>query len=116
MTGDHRTLLLLKSDPRVTPRTAEAIRSSLGLVAGEIPVTLYLFKEAHSLLTTEPEDLEDLEDGEVLKRFLHTLFDMAKGVYYEPFDAPPSRPVPGTPLSLQDLGALLPTFDHTLFF
>ncbi|MEC4682573.1 MAG: hypothetical protein VST70_02695 [Nitrospirota bacterium] len=112
----HSTLLLIKSDPATDPRPAEAIRSALGLVAGEIPVTIYLFREAHLLLTTAPEDLEDLEDGEVLKRFLHTLFNMSKAIYYEPFENTPPPGLPGSPLSLGDLGTMIPAFDHTLFF
>jgi len=112
----HKTLLLIKSDPSMDPRPAEAVRSALGLVAGEIPVSIYLFREAHLLLTTSPEDLEDLADGEVLKRFLKTLFDMSGALYYEPFEASPPGNLPGTPLPLKDLGAMIPTFDHTLFF
>jgi hypothetical protein len=115
-TPSHRTLLLIKSDPASDPRPAEAIRSTLGLVAGEIPVSIFLFKEAHALLTTKGDDLEDFEDGEVLKRFLGTLFDMSKAVYYEPSDLSQASDLPGSPLSLKDLGAMIPTFDHTLFF
>lgn len=113
----HKTLLLVKSDPSATPRTAEAIRSALGLVAGEIPVSIYIFREAHLLLTTPQEDLEDLEDGEVLKRFLHTLFEMSKGIFYEPFLEPQTgKKIPGIPLSLSELGEKISDFDHTLFF
>lgn len=112
----HTTLLLIKSDPATDPRPSEAIRSALGLVAGEIPVSLYLFREAHALLTTPQDELEDLADGEVLKRFLHTLFGMAKAVYYEPFEGMSTGPHPGTPLTVRELGALVPAFDHTLFF
>lgn len=114
--SSHKTLLLIKADPSTDARAAEAVRSALGLIAGEIPVSVYLFKEAHALLTSTSEDLLDLEDGEVLHRFLGTFFDMASGIYYEPFDTPPSEKTRGTPLSPKDLGRMIGSFDHTLFF
>lgn len=114
--SSHRTLLLIKADPANDPRPAEAIRSALGLIAGEIPVSVYLFREAHALLLSSPDDLLDLEDGEVLHRFLGTFFDMAKEIYYEPFTLAPAREVRGKPLSPKDLGRLILGFDHTIFF
>ncbi len=107
---------MIKADPANDPRPAEAIRSSLGLIAGEIPVSVYLFREAHALLLSTPDDLLDLEDGEVFQRFLSTFFDMAKEIFYEPFESPPPREVRGTPLSPKDLGRMIPGFDHTIFF
>lgn len=112
----HRTLLLIKSNPEEDPRPAEAVRSSLGLIAGEIPLTVYLFREARVLLSASPDELEDLEDGEVLKRFFPMLLQMATNVYYEPDEkgGPPSEK--GLPLSLSGLGKMLSDFDHTLVF
>ncbi len=112
----HRTLLLIKSNPEEDSRPAEAVRSSLGLIAGEIPLSVYLFREAHVLLSASPDELEDFEDGEVLKRFLPMLLQMAANVYYEPDEkgGPPFDK--GHPLSLSDLGKMLPNFDHTIVF
>ncbi len=111
----HRTLLLIKTDPERDTRPAEAVRSALGLVAGEIPLSVYLFREARTLLSATADDLEEYPDGEVLKRFLPTLLQMAGKVYYEPDEAAFS-PHAGEPLTLEELGRLLPTFDHTIVF
>jgi len=111
----HRTLLVIKTDPERDPRPAEGVRSALGLVAGEIPLSVYLFREARPLLMASANDLEDYQDGEVLKRFFPTLLQMAQKVYYEPDEAVFS-PNTGEPLTLQELGRLLPTFDHTIVF
>ena len=112
----HKTLLLIKANPEEDPRPAEAVRSALGLIAGEIPVSVYLFREAHSLLTTRPDDLLDLADGEVLHRFLGTFFEMAADIYYEPFDGAAPSGIRGTPLSIEALGHMLPEFNHMIFF
>ena len=114
--ASHKTLLLIKADPEKDPRPAEAVRSALGLIAGEIPVSVYLFREAHSLLTSRPDDLLDLEDGEVLHRFLGTFLEMATDIYYEPFDGDSPSGIKGTPLSIEELGQKLPEFNHTIFF
>jgi hypothetical protein len=107
---------MIKADPAIDPRPAEAIRSALGLIAGEIPVSVYLFREAHALLLSSPDDLLDLEDGEVLHRFLGMFFDMATEILYEPFPTPPSQSLRGKPLPPKDLGRLIAGFDHTIFF
>jgi hypothetical protein len=112
----HRTLLLIKSNPEIDPRPAEAIRSALGLIAGEIPLSVYFFNESRSLLTATTDELEDFQDGEILKRFLPTLLQMAQKVFYEPVEKEGSLPKDGSPLTLQELGRMLPDFDHTIVF
>lgn len=112
----HRTLLLIKRDPDQDPRPAEAIRSALGLIAGEIPLSVYFFRESHSLLTATTDELEDFADGEILKRFLPTLLQMAERVYYEPGEKEDPLPENAVPLTLKELGRMLPDFDHTIVF
>ncbi len=112
----HRTLLLIKSNPDKDPRPAEAVRSSLGLIAGEIPLSVYLFREARVLLSAPPDDLEDFADGEVLKRFFPTLLQMAEKIYYEPDETGGPDLDKAEPLTLKALGSLLPHFDHTIVF
>jgi hypothetical protein len=107
---------MIKADPANDPRPAEAVRSALGLIAGEIPVTVYLFREAHALLLSSQDELLDLEDGEVLHRFLKTFFDMAAEIFYEPFASPPPGGIRGKALPPKDLGRMIPSFDHTIFF
>lgn len=112
----HRTLLLIKSNPDIDPRPAEAIRSALGLIAGEIPLSVYFFRESRPLLTATTDELEDFADGEILKRFLPTLLQMAQKVYYEPVEKEDALPKNASPLALQELGRMLPEFDHTIIF
>ena len=112
----HRTLLLIKGHPETDPRPAEAVRSSLGLIAGEIPLSVYLFREARVLLSSSPEELEDFSDGEVLKRFFPTLLQMAAKIYYEPDEKGGPSLDKGEPLTLSGLGRMLSDFDHTIFF
>ncbi|HEY4485461.1 MAG TPA: DsrE family protein [Nitrospiria bacterium] len=63
-------LVLIQSNPLKSHRPVEALRIALGLISGEIPVTIILMNEAPRLLS---DDTEDLVDGEILQKYLPTL-------------------------------------------
>jgi hypothetical protein len=54
-------LVVISQDPRVSHRAHEAMRTALGVVAGETPVTIVLTGAAPHLLD---EDTDDLVDGD----------------------------------------------------
>jgi len=59
-------LVLISEDPRVSHRANEAMRISLGIVAGETPVDVVLAGPAVHLLD---EDTDDLVDGDDIAKF-----------------------------------------------
>ena len=73
-------LLLVKSDPSKSPRPVEAVRIALGLVSGELPVTIVLMNNAPALLG---EDAEDLMDGEILQKYLPAFRELGQIFYVE---------------------------------
>jgi hypothetical protein len=111
-TPSNATLVFIKSDPRESPRPAEAVRVTAGLVGGEIPVSLYLFREALPLFE---DNLEDMEDGEILTKFWNQFPEMGVEIFYEP---DPDVPPPGgaRPMSPEELSEYLEGFSQFLFF
>lgn len=106
------TLVFIKSDPRESPRPAEAVRVTAGLVGGEVPVSIYLFREA---LPMFEENLEEMEDGEILSKFWGSFPEMGVTIYYEP--DPEFQPPSGAhPMSPEELSEHLTHFSQFLFF
>lgn len=108
----NATLVFIKSDPRESPRPAEAVRVTAGLSGGEFPVSVYLFKEALSLFD---DDLEDLEDGEILMKFWTAFPEMGVEIYYEPDSTRPAPPG-AKPMTPEELSEHISRFSHFLFF
>jgi len=110
--ASNSTLVFIQSDPRESPRPAEAVRVTAGLVGGEIPVGIYLFKEALPLFM---ENLEDLEDGEILMKFWSGFPEMGVEIYYEPEEGtnPPAGALPMTP---DELSEHITRYSQFLFF
>ena len=73
-------LVLIRSNPRESHRPVEALRIALGLISGEIPVTIVLMNEAPRLLS---EDTEDLVDGDILQKYLPTLKALDQSFHVE---------------------------------
>lgn len=108
----NATLVFIKSDPKESPRPAEAVRVTAGLSGGEIPVSVYLFKEALSLFD---DDLEDLEDGEILMKFWTAFPEMGVEIFYEPDSSRPAPPG-AKPMTPEELSEYISRFSHFLFF
>ncbi|MHB1287155.1 MAG: hypothetical protein ACYCYP_11490 [Leptospirales bacterium] len=106
------TLVFIKSDPRESPRPAEAVRVTAGLVGGEIPVSVYLFREALPLFE---ENLEEMEDGEILSKFWGSFPEMGVEIYYEP-DPDVQAPAGAHPMSPEELSEHITHFSQFLFF
>ncbi len=66
-------VVAIREDPRSTARPVEALRVALGLATGENPLTVLLLGEAPRLLAG---DEEDLQDGEILEKYLPSLRQM----------------------------------------
>ena len=66
MTDGLPVLVVISEDPRATHRANEAMRSALGVVAGESEVMVVLTGPAVHLLD---EDTDDLVDGDDIAKF-----------------------------------------------
>ena len=76
-----RVLLIIDSDPRSSPRPAEAIRIAAGLGAwGKVHLTVYLHGPAVAALGN---DAEELQDGENYPRYLPVLAEHGHGLRVE---------------------------------
>ena len=60
-------VVIVREDPRTSPRPVEALRIALGLAAGENPITVILIGPAVQLLA---EDTDDIVDIEILEKYL----------------------------------------------
>ncbi len=58
-------IVVIREDPKKTPRAVEALRIALGLATGENPLTVVLLNEAPLLLS---EETDDIVDGEILEK------------------------------------------------
>ncbi len=76
-----RVLFTVTSDPRTSPRPAEAVRIAAGVGAWEkVEVTLYLHDAAVLALG---ETAEELVDGEHFIRYLPLLTGRARPIYVQ---------------------------------
>lgn len=91
MSATASITLVIRDDPRKTPRPVEALRIALGLAAGENPITVILIGDAVRLLAEETEDILDVE---ILEKYLPSFQQLAI-----PFVLIPHA---GTPPELQD--------------
>ncbi len=62
--------VVIQEDPRITHRPVEALRIALGLVAGSHITTVILLGEAVRLLTT---DIDDIVDLDILEKYLPSI-------------------------------------------
>jgi hypothetical protein len=69
-------LVVIRDDPRKSHRAVEGLRIALGLGTGENPLTVVLLDEAPRLLTEDPDDLEDMIDGDILTKHLPVLKEL----------------------------------------
>src|SRR6266496_3663752 len=76
-----RVLFAVTSDPRTSPRPAEAVRIAAGVGAWEkVAVTLYLHDAAVLALG---ESAEELVDGENFIRYLPLVTEWGRPIYVE---------------------------------
>lgn len=84
-----RVLFIIDSDPRRSPRPAEAIRIAAGLGAwGRMELTVYLHGPAVSILGL---DAEELPDGENYQRYLPVLSELGHALRVEAAAALPEE-------------------------
>ena len=67
MAATASIVLIIREDPRTSPRPVEALRIALGLAAGENPITVILIGQAVRLLA---EDTDEIVDIEILEKYL----------------------------------------------
>jgi hypothetical protein len=98
----RKVLFLITSDPRESPRPAEAIRIAAGVGAWKkVEVTVY-FGDAALLSLAESTD--ELQDEECFRRYLPLLGEKGRAVYIE--EKSPFRDAIGDPaLTVEELGA-----------
>lgn len=78
---NRKTLVIVNSDPRTSPRTAEAVRIAAGVGTWKkVDVTLVLCESAVLALSEFPDDLVD-EDN--FTRYLPILGEFGRPVYVE---------------------------------
>jgi hypothetical protein len=106
----RKLLFIVRSDPRTSPRPAEAVRIAAGIGAWQgVGIRLYLHGEAARLLR---EDADLLVDGELYERYLPDIAGWGQPVLVEAsahdriLGAPPSIPAgPVQPPALAELAA-----------
>lgn len=54
-------VVVIQEDPRLSGRAVEALRIALGLGTGDNPMTVVLRDQAPLLLSTEPDEIVDLD-------------------------------------------------------
>jgi hypothetical protein len=69
-------LVVIRDDPRKSHRAVEGLRIALGLSTGQNPLTVVLLDEAPRLLTADPDDLDDIIDGDILTKHLPVLKEL----------------------------------------
>jgi hypothetical protein len=69
-------LVVIRDDPRKSHRAVEGLRIALGLSTGQNPLTIVLLDEAPRLLTADPDDLDDIIDGDILAKHLPVLKEL----------------------------------------
>lgn len=114
----RKALFVVNSDPRNSPRTAEAIRIAAGVGAWrKIEVTVVLCESAVVALSEFPDDLID-EDH--FRRYLPIIGEWGRPVYVET-GAPllndlGQTPVPYERITISQLAALAAGSDYVLRF
>lgn len=74
-------LLVIDSDPRTSPRPAEAVRMAAGIgVWKKVSVSLYLRDAAVLILG---EDSDELVDGDNFKRYLPLVVGLGRPIYVQ---------------------------------
>jgi sulfur relay (sulfurtransferase) DsrF/TusC family protein len=65
-----KVAVVIQEDPRTTHRPVEALRIALGLVAGSHTATVILLGEAVRLLTSDTDDIIDVD---ILEKYLPSI-------------------------------------------
>ncbi len=73
-------IVLIRSSPLKSHKPVEAIRIALGLIGGEHPVQIVLLNEAPLVLGEDPEDLQD---GDLLPKYLPAFRELGQSFYVE---------------------------------
>ncbi len=113
-----KALFIVNSDPRISPRTAEAIRIAAGIGAWKkVEVTLVLSQSAVLALSEFPDELID-EDNFI--RYLPIIGEWGRPVYVET-GAPlledlGQSPVPFERISVAQVAAMAAASDCVLRF
>lgn len=98
---NRKALFIINSDPRTSPRTAEAIRIAAGIGAWKkVDVTVVLCESAVLALSEFPDDLID-EDN--FNRYLPILGDLGRPIYVET-GAPLLENLGQTPVRYERIG------------
>lgn len=117
MSQNQPTLVLISEDPRVSHRANEAMRITLGIVAGDNEVRVVLSGPAVHLLD---EDTDDLVDGDDIAKFRASLKKL--GVPFHVEGDLPTRADwnadghPVIPVSRSEIAALVPKATRFLVF
>jgi hypothetical protein len=116
-----RMLIVVATDPRESPRAAEAVRMAAGVGAWkQVAIDLYLHGPATHCLS---ELCEDWREGQLLKEHLPAIVEHGGRIFYEDSeDCPPSAQREralanaATPLGVAALAASLPGYDRVMRF
>lgn len=118
MSEPRTALVVVSEDPRTSHRAHEAMRIALGMIAGELDVSLVLTGPAVHLLD---EDTDELVDGDDIARVraslqrLGTPFHVeAAAVPADPSWNPDGHPI--VPLTVADLATLARRATRFLIF
>ncbi len=107
------TVVIIRSDPRISARACEAVRIALGIAACEQQVSLLFVGSSARLLTS---DAEACMDGEMATGFLDGLTAFVPCFYLESTaltHCKESR-YPISPLLTHEIATLLATADATI--
>lgn len=96
-----KLVFLIRSNPCESHRPAEAIRIAAGLGIGQNPIKILLSGEAPRILSSEEEDLVDLE---IIEKFLPLIGEM--GIpFYADRDSPGQAALKNSLYSFRTIGA-----------
>ena len=95
-----KIVFLIRSNPCESHRPAEAIRIAAGLGVGKNPIKILLSSEAPRVLSSEEEDLIDIE---IIEKFLPFIEEMGIPFYVEK-DSPGEAALKSSPYGFRTIG------------
>ena len=95
-----KIVFLIRSNPCESHRPAEAIRIAAGLGVGKNPIKILLTSEAPRVLSSEEEDLIDIE---IIEKFLPFIEEMGIPFYVER-DSPGEAALKSSPYGFRTIG------------
>ena len=109
-------VVVIREDPKKTPKPVEGLRIALGLSSGENPLSIILLQQSPTLLV---EDEEDIQDIEILEKYLPSLKQLQIPFITEigtqtNFDIDPDFNVRET--TKEEIASLVSTADRAVIF